>query len=67
MAAAARAVQLIHARTQNALMEAAPTAHVALPFMQRFDANFIHGAPQLRLIQQFGVGLEGVDVDAATQ
>ena len=60
-------VQLIHAPTDQALMEEAPDADVALPFMQRFDSTFIHKARRVRLIQQFGVGLEGVDVNAATQ
>uniref|UniRef100_A0A7S4HHJ2 D-isomer specific 2-hydroxyacid dehydrogenase NAD-binding domain-containing protein n=1 Tax=Odontella aurita TaxID=265563 RepID=A0A7S4HHJ2_9STRA len=60
-------VELIHAPTDEDLMMAAPTADVALPFMQHFDKDFISSAPHLRLIQQFGVGLERVDVEEATR
>ena len=60
-------IELIHAPTRRELMEAAPTADVALPFMEHFDKEFIQAAPRLRLIQQFGVGLERVDVDEATK
>jgi phosphoglycerate dehydrogenase-like enzyme len=45
----------------------APMADVAIPFMQRFHADFLRAASQLRLIIQFGVGLEGVDIDEATR
>jgi lactate dehydrogenase-like 2-hydroxyacid dehydrogenase len=48
-------------------MSAAPHADVAIPFMQHFDKKFIDAASNLRLIMQFGVGLEGVDVDEATR
>lgn len=60
-------IEIIHAKTRDELMNAAPSADVALPFMQRFDASFVESAENLRLIIQFGVGLEGVDVDAATR
>eukprot|EP00592_Proboscia_alata_P001195 CAMPEP_0194370872 /NCGR_PEP_ID=MMETSP0174-20130528/19217_1 /TAXON_ID=216777 /ORGANISM="Proboscia alata, Strain PI-D3" /LENGTH=144 /DNA_ID=CAMNT_0039148591 /DNA_START=70 /DNA_END=500 /DNA_ORIENTATION=- len=60
-------VQLIRAATEHEWMELAPTVHVAIPFMERFHSEFIHAASQLRLIQQMGVGLEGVDIDAASQ
>ena len=60
-------VELIHAPTDEELMSIAPTVHVAIPFMQRFDAEFIHKAEDLRLIQQYGVGLEGVSMDEATR
>ncbi|KAE8729412.1 D-isomer specific 2-hydroxyacid dehydrogenase family protein isoform 2 [Hibiscus syriacus] len=33
----------------------------------RFDSNVIVRAKQIKLIMQFGVGLEGVDIDAATK
>ncbi|KAE8734842.1 D-isomer specific 2-hydroxyacid dehydrogenase family protein isoform 2 [Hibiscus syriacus] len=33
----------------------------------RFDSNVIARAKQMKLIMQFGVGLEGVDIDAATK
>lgn len=39
-------------------------AHVAIPFMERLDAQLLDGAPDLRLVVQFGVGLEGVDAGA---
>ncbi|KAG0499022.1 hypothetical protein HPP92_003713 [Vanilla planifolia] len=34
---------------------------------RRFDANLITSAVRMKLIMQFGVGLEGVDIDAATK
>ncbi|CAI5525040.1 unnamed protein product, partial [Closterium sp. Naga37s-1] len=40
--------------------------HVVVPRMTRLDAGTIAEASKLRLIVQFGVGLEGVDVAAAT-
>ena len=60
-------VQVAHAPTDQQVMDLAPTVHVAIPFMQRFTPSFIQQASQLRLIQQFGVGLEGVAVETATQ
>lgn len=63
-----KAVDLIHAPSQHDLMREAPTAHVAIPFMEHFDTEFIQAAsPNLRLIQQYGVGLERVDIQAATR
>jgi phosphoglycerate dehydrogenase-like enzyme len=41
------------------------TADVLIPMMTRLDAGLI-GATSARLIQQWGAGLEGVDIDAAT-
>ena len=43
------------------LPEALKTAHVAVPFMERLDASLLENAPELRLVVQFGVGVEGVD------
>jgi phosphoglycerate dehydrogenase-like enzyme len=60
-------VELMHAPTDEELMSIAPTVHVAIPFMQRFDVEFIQKAENLRLIQQYGVGLEGIDMDEATR
>jgi phosphoglycerate dehydrogenase-like enzyme len=60
-------VEIVHAPTDDDVMDLAPTVHVAIPFMQRFSTDFIAKATQLRLIQQFGVGLEGVAVDTATE
>ncbi|KAG8495105.1 hypothetical protein CXB51_013219 [Gossypium anomalum] len=33
----------------------------------RFDSNVLSRAKQMKLIMQFGVGLEGIDIDAATK
>jgi phosphoglycerate dehydrogenase-like enzyme len=65
-------VELIHAQTRQELLTAIPTAHVALPFMERFDDAVFEAAvanenETLRLVMQFGVGLEGVDVESATE
>jgi phosphoglycerate dehydrogenase-like enzyme len=73
-------VELIHAPTRHELMAVAPTAHMVLPFMERLDAAFFQAASatntnnannkindNLRLVMQFGVGLEGVDVKKATE
>jgi hypothetical protein len=39
-------------------------AHIAVPLMTRFDASLLHKARQLRMVLQFGVGVEGVDMHA---
>ena len=59
-------VEIVHAPTAADLMSAAPTADIALPFMEFFHSDFIRAAPRLRLIHQFGVGLERIDMDEAT-
>lgn len=41
-------------------------AHVIVPLMTRITADLIQQAPKLQLVNQFGVGLEGVDVAACT-
>jgi phosphoglycerate dehydrogenase-like enzyme len=43
----------------------APWAEVLIPAMTRLTSEIIQSAPDLKLIQQFGVGLEGVDLEAA--
>ncbi len=43
----------------------APWAEVLIPAMTRLTPEIIQFAPDLKLIQQFGVGLEGVDLEAA--
>jgi phosphoglycerate dehydrogenase-like enzyme len=43
----------------------APWAEVLIPAMSRISASIIESCPKLKLIQQFGVGLEGVDIPAA--
>jgi len=42
-------------------------AHVVIPLMERIDAAVLSRAPQVRLVMQFGVGLEGVEVEACTR
>ncbi len=49
------------------LKEKIRNAHVALPLMSRLTKDIIECAENLKLIQQFGVGLEGVDIEAATK
>src|SRR5579871_1703665 len=46
------------------LAAAIKNADVAIPLMSRVDAEMIHSG-RLRLIQQWGAGLEGVDLEAA--
>ncbi len=50
---------------QHQVANEAPWAEVLIPAMARITEEIIHSAPDLRLIQQFGVGLEGVDMAAA--
>jgi lactate dehydrogenase-like 2-hydroxyacid dehydrogenase len=59
---------LVHAPTTDELKNEARTAHVAIPFMEAFRKDFFHPSttPDLRLVAQFGVGLEGVDMDEAS-
>lgn len=44
-----------------------PSSTVVIPWMSKVTAELMDTAPQLRLIMQFGVGLEGVDIPAATK
>src|ERR1700753_1671834 len=46
------------------LASAIRDADVAIPLMSRIDATLIQSG-RLQLIQQWGAGLEGVDLDAA--
>ena len=41
-------------------------ATVVIPFMVRMTENVLNRALKLRMIMQFGIGLEGVDIPAAT-
>ncbi|OMO93873.1 hypothetical protein CCACVL1_06307 [Corchorus capsularis] len=41
--------------------------HLCVAKNMRLDSNVISRAHQMKLIMQFGVGLEGVDIDAATR
>lgn len=45
----------------------APWAEVLIPAMARITGEILRSCPDLRLVQQFGVGLEGVDLAAAAQ
>ena len=62
-------IVLVHAPTKDELWEQGPIADVAIPFMERFPKDFFapEVTPKLRLVVQFGVGLEGVDVNEATK
>jgi phosphoglycerate dehydrogenase-like enzyme len=50
---------------QEQVLEAAGWAEVLIPSMTRITSDVIHSAQDLKLIQQFGVGLEGVDIRSA--
>jgi phosphoglycerate dehydrogenase-like enzyme len=50
---------------QKEVPSQAPWAEVLIPAMTSITAEIIQSAPDLKLIQQFGVGLEGVDLKAA--
>ncbi len=39
--------------------------NILIPTMEIIDSNIMKAAPKLKLIQQFGVGLEGVDLNVA--
>ncbi|KAH7511548.1 hypothetical protein FEM48_ZijujUnG0004300 [Ziziphus jujuba var. spinosa] len=41
--------------------------HVCVVKAMKFDSNVISRAKQMKLIMQFGVGVEGIDIDAATK
>ena len=42
-------------------------AEVLIPSMTRITSGIIQTAPDLKLIQQFGVGLEGIDIPSAVR
>jgi phosphoglycerate dehydrogenase-like enzyme len=50
---------------QEEVEKEAPWAEVLIPSMTRITSQIINSAADLKLIQQFGVGLEGVDIPAA--
>ncbi|MBV8222242.1 MAG: 2-hydroxyacid dehydrogenase [Candidatus Eremiobacteraeota bacterium] len=56
----------ISAAPPTAVLERLCGVDVIVPYMARIDARIID-AGSFGLIQQFGVGLEGVDVEAATR
>ncbi|KAK9280408.1 hypothetical protein L1049_014097 [Liquidambar formosana] len=41
--------------------------HICIVKSMKLDSNIISRANQMKLIMQYGVGLEGVDIDAATK
>ena len=51
---------------QHEVAQHAPWAEVLIPAMHRLTAEVIKSAPDLKLIQKFGVGLEGVDNGPST-
>ena len=51
---------------QEKVLTEAKWAQVLIPSMSRITPEIIDSAPNLKLIQQFGVGLEGVDINAAS-
>jgi phosphoglycerate dehydrogenase-like enzyme len=52
---------------QTEVPREAPWAEVLIPAMARITGDIIRSCTDLRLIQQFGVGLEGVDLAAARE
>eukprot|EP01041_Mallomonas_annulata_P002992 gene2992-5865_t len=55
-------------QTQNdALLENIENVDVLVPFMAKISPDIIRKSTKLKLIMQFGVGLEGVDIPAATK
>lgn len=57
----------VDACAPDRIAEQAPEALVISPLRGRVDTEVIAAADACRLIQQFGAGLDGVDVDAATR
>ncbi|PRW58809.1 kinase [Chlorella sorokiniana] len=43
------------------------SADVAVPLMSRLDAQLLRSAERLKLIIQYGVGVEGIDMQAASE
>ena len=56
----------VHVCRQTEVAAEVSWAEVLIPAMARINSEIINSAPDLLLIQQFGVGLEGVDIPAAT-
>ncbi len=49
------------------LLKEIKNAHVAVPLMAKLTSEIIKNGKNLKLIHQFGVGLEGVDITEATK
>ena len=60
-------IQLIEMDPARPLGEQVRTASALIPSMTRIDAVLMDAAPHLKLIAQFGAGLDGVDLAAAQQ
>jgi len=41
-------------------------AYVVIPLMTKIDSNMMHRAKRLKMIMQYGVGLEGIDIACAS-
>ncbi len=52
---------------ENELLYKIKDADVAVPLMSKLTKEIIYNADNLKLIHQFGVGLEGVDINAAKE
>jgi len=59
-------VELVQVPTEE-LPAALKSAHMALPFMERFSGELLRDSPLMQCVQQFGVGLEGVDAEACDE
>ncbi len=58
---------LIFNCNENELLEKIKNVDVAVPLMSKLTAEIIEKAKNLKLIHQFGVGLEGVNIKKATE
>lgn len=56
-------VQVVRCRREE-VAEHLPAAHLAVPLAAKLDAAALAHARRLKVILQYGVGLEGVDVAA---
>jgi phosphoglycerate dehydrogenase-like enzyme len=56
---------LVECCEQNEVASRIGGADMAVPFMTPVDAELLRQAPRLRYLLQYGVGLEGVDLQAA--
>jgi phosphoglycerate dehydrogenase-like enzyme len=59
--------ELTRAEPVDVLVGEAHQADVVIPMMKRIDGKFMDKVDGLRLIQQWGAGLEGVDIAEATR
>ena len=60
-------IRLVEMDPARPLVDQLATAAALIPSMTRIDATLMDAAPHLKLIVQFGAGLEGVDLAAAQQ